>query len=128
MKTIACNQCGESVIDTMNFCNNCGERLKCRECKSPILKGIKFCGECGSEVKRNNIDSAQNTLSYHRNGDDIKCEVRLTNDVGKEGFKALVESIGMNNFQRPKTLNAAKDSETVDYVLPAPNLKDDNIE
>jgi len=101
MQFIVCNNCGTSVPDTANFCGECGNTLKCKECKAPLNKGDKFCRECGAEVKaRTPSNSTPNTFSFHRKGDEIRYDVGLSNEVGKEGIKSLIESIAQTNIPR----------------------------
>lgn len=98
MSSIVCINCGHSVPDK-NFCNECGATLKCRECKSPLNKDDKFCGECGTAInslQASNI--APNTFDFYKKGDEISYKVGLSNEVGKEGIKSLIESIAQSNM------------------------------
>lgn len=59
-----CNECGESVRASLEFCPNCGNDLddeteqqpetatmtKCHECGSDLDEEADFCGSCGTEV------------------------------------------------------------------------------
>lgn len=109
MQSIVCNNCGTSVPNTANFCNECGNTLKCKECKTLLNKGDKFCGECGAELKTKNSGSvAPNTFSFHRKGDEISYDVGLSNEVGKEGIKSLIESIAQSNLPLPIDINTVE--------------------
>lgn len=108
MSLIECNNCGQSVPDA-NFCNECGATLKCRECKTILNKGDKFCGECGTEVKVKQTNSnASNTFNFHRKGDEISYNVELSNEVGKEGIKSLIESIAQSNMVTTIDISSAE--------------------
>ena len=86
------------MSDSSKFCNQCGIRLKCKKCDSLLNKNDKFCGECGAEVVETKTTQAPNTVSFHKKGDEIKYEVGLSNEVGKEGIKSLIESITQTSY------------------------------
>ncbi len=97
MKSNPCINCGTSVTETSVFCHICGERLKCSSCDAVILKGAKFCSDCGTSVdKTANASNDKNTVKYHRTKDEILCEVSLSNEVGKEGIKELIQNLTNN--------------------------------
>lgn len=109
MQSIVCNNCGTSVPNAANFCTECGNTLKCKECKTLFNKGDRFCGECGAEVKaKNSGNAAPNTFSFHRKGDEISYDVGLSNEVGKEGIKSLIESIAQSNLPPTIDINSVE--------------------
>lgn len=126
MQSIVCNNCGTEVPNTANFCNECGNTLKCKECKTPLNKGDKFCGECGAEVKTKNSGSvAPNTFSFHRKGDEISYDVGLSNEVGKEGIKSLIESIAQSNLPPTIDINTEEiEKRKLINHIPPPNTYD----
>lgn len=126
MQFILCNNCDTSVPDTANFCNECGHTLKCKECKTLLNKGDKFCGECGADVKaKTTNNNAPNTLSFRRKGDEISYDVSLSDEVGKEGIKSLVESIAQSNI--PQTLDISSlevERKALSNIAPPISVKD----
>lgn len=49
-----CIKCNEMVDDNLNFCKNCGEKLKpikiCKSCKRIIDLDSQYCGYCGENL------------------------------------------------------------------------------
>lgn len=52
-----CTNCGASLMDTDQFCPECGARVirekRCPECGALLREGTKFCHKCGSLVAAN---------------------------------------------------------------------------
>ncbi|WP_184548360.1 zinc ribbon domain-containing protein [Mucilaginibacter sp. FT3.2] len=131
MELLVCNNCESSVLNSSNFCNQCGGRLKCKECKSALEKGAKFCGECGTEINAVVASNGQpNTFHYYKKGDEIRCDVGLSNEVGKEGLKSLIENITQNSY--PHTFDVSpinNGANQIEHQLPieeAKNLESKN--
>lgn len=95
MNSIECASCTTTVSENALFCYNCGFRVRCKSCSFILVKNAKFCSDCGTnvEVKTENSQNDKNTVSYHWTKDDIKCDVSLTNEVGKEGITSLIHNI-----------------------------------
>lgn len=95
MKSIECNSCNTKVVENATFCHSCGARIRCKSCSVTLVKNAKFCTNCGAHVDTNNFEKQAdvNTVNYHWTKDEIKCDVSLTNEVGKEGINALIQNI-----------------------------------
>ncbi|MCO6148965.1 zinc ribbon domain-containing protein [Flavobacterium sp. NRK1] len=116
MKEINCFKCSTSILSTATFCHECGNKVKC-QCGTFIVEGAKFCSECGMNLSVNLNESGlnRNTLSYRRKGDDIVCEVNVSDEVGKQGFQTLIQSItAPQSYQLSIPQNDVKD---IDYQI-----------
>ena len=71
---ITCRNCGHMNLDTLRFCNNCGEEIRkeketicrqpltpksaspvcCPECGAKQIRGAAFCDECGARLLHEN--------------------------------------------------------------------------
>jgi hypothetical protein len=95
MNSIECSSCKTAITENALFCYNCGDRVRCKSCSSILVKNAKFCSSCGTsvEVRSEGSQTEKNTVNYHWTRDEIKCDVSLTNEVGKEGINSLIQNI-----------------------------------
>lgn len=95
MNSIECFSCKAAIIENALFCYNCGDRVRCKSCNSILVKNAKFCSNCGTnvELRSESNQTEKNTVNYHWTKDEIKCDVSLTNEVGKEGINSLIQNI-----------------------------------
>lgn len=128
MNAIICNSCQTPSIVGAKFCLECGNMLNCKKCHTPLVKGSKFCIECGEGVKKSAVNSNQpNTLSYHKKGDEVRCDVSVSDEVGKEGFKTLIQSLAQGgNPQHYVLTSSDKISEDIAYKLNEESTSDQN--
>lgn len=98
MDFVNCSTCTTLIPNESIFCFNCGTRVKCSSCNSLLIKDSKFCFQCGTPVRIENKEkeTEKNTIVYKRTKDELFCEVSLTNEVGKEGIKGLIQNLTGN--------------------------------
>lgn len=128
MSSIICNSCQTPSAIGAKFCFECGSTLNCKKCHSPLVKGAKFCAECGEDLRKSATSTNQaNTLSYHKKGDEVRCDVSVSDEVGKEGFKTLVQSLAQGgNPQHYVLTTSDKDNEDIVYKLENESTKVQN--
>lgn len=112
MEFVACTSCGASINSNSTFCFNCGIRIKCSSCNALLVKGSKFCSECGVniETKAENNSGEKNTVSYRNTKEGIFCDVSLTNEVGQEGIRELIQGLTTNQKTTFKQLSSSTDT------------------
>lgn len=127
MQSITCHKCGTSVASLSNFCTECGNSLKCRECKTYLKNGDKFCAECGTEINyKDTNNKGHNTFSFYKKGDEVSYDVSLSDEVGKEGIKSLVESIAQSNTPRTIDIRAVEDDRRI-FLDQVPKVNSDDF-
>ncbi|OJV52813.1 MAG: hypothetical protein BGO31_03385 [Bacteroidetes bacterium 43-16] len=126
METINCFNCHHPVDLNAKFCKDCGQRLKCKECQSLLASDSKFCGECGTAVIDKNHPGSVNINSIHfkRTGNDVEYAVNLSDEVGKEGIKAIVESITSSSTGRMIAPTNGNNIENANFITLEPNNSD----
>lgn len=109
-----CISCSTSLNENSIFCFNCGTRIKCPSCEALLIKDAKFCTNCGTDIKAiiTNGSYEKNTVHYHKTQNEIICDVSLTNEVGKEGIKELIQGLTNNQPISSKQLNSGIDINT----------------
>lgn len=126
---IKCNNCGATMLDTVNFCTECGTKLekieetisRCINCGSELKEGANFCVECGtpvessvqseeSETNDSPIEMESNESKLDATQTDIETDA-VSDNVTEEEFKAdVIERI-------PENLDLSKSVIDVKYVF-----------
>jgi len=115
MELVDCISCGVSIDKASIFCFNCGERIKCPSCKAQLSKGAQYCSDCGTNIKKQQDDhGVKNTVNYRNTSEGIFCDVSLTNEVGKEGIKELIQGLTNNRTPKFKELASTEFAESRD--------------
>jgi len=82
---LKCSLCGIIPEEGLNFCGNCGQKLKraCTNCESVNPPTYKFCGQCGKDLR------LLGTLILDSNGLIIKADKTANSILQIEGRELL---------------------------------------
>lgn len=126
---IKCNNCGATMLDTVNFCTECGTKLekieetisRCINCGSELKEGANFCVECGTPIENNvqsevsetndsSIEIENNELEQEVSQTDIEIDAIPDNTAEEESKADIIERI-------PDDLDLSKSIIDVKYVF-----------